>query len=55
MRDNREREQQRKLDSILRMSDLELVNDLKSKGLPSYGRRGEKVERLKRFHGTEIC
>lgn len=54
LKDNRDRENSKKLDIILKMSDIELINELKDKGLPSYGRRKEKVERLRRYHGMEI-
>lgn len=42
---------QKKSDTINRMSDKELVEQLKTKGIESFGTKGEKVERLKKHYG----
>lgn len=42
----------RRTDQIEKMSDKELVELLKTKGIDSFGTKTEKVERLKRHYGT---
>lgn len=34
-----------------RLSDDEVVHELKLKGLPTFGIRQEKLDRLKKYHG----
>ena len=34
------------------MSDEELLNALKTKGLPTYGTKSERIERLKKHYGV---
>lgn len=40
-----------KLDQLSRLSDKELVDELKAKGLDSFGTRQERFERLRRHLG----
>ena len=41
----------RKEDKLDRMTADEVKNELKDKGLPQYGTNGEKLDRLKKYHG----
>lgn len=46
------RNSDRILTSLMKMSDTDLTNECKSKGLASYGVRQEKIERLLKYHGA---
>src|SRR3990167_3352001 len=50
---NRQISNNKKLEQIHKMSDKELVDQLKSKGLESFGTKQEKVDRLKKYHGIK--
>ena len=52
MLDTREKDNKRRSEKIYKMNDAELVQELKKKGLPCYGKRSEKVDRLKKYHGN---
>jgi len=41
----------KKEDKLERMTADEVKNELKDKGLPTYGTNGEKLDRLKKYHG----
>ena len=41
----------KKEDKLDRMTADEVKNELKDKGLPTYGTNGEKLDRLKKYHG----
>ena len=44
----------KKIDQISRLSDKELVDELKSKGLESFGTKNERLDRLKRHLGCLV-
>ena len=48
----RERQLQKKEMQIEGMSNEEIIQELKAKGVPTYGTAAERKERLKKFHGV---
>ena len=44
----------KKNDNINQMSEEELILALKSKGLPTFGTRSERTERLKKHFGLKL-
>lgn len=50
---NRQISNNKKLEQIYKMSDKELVDQLKTKGLESFGTKQERVDRLKKYHGIK--
>ena len=46
--------QQRKEEKINQMSEEEILAELKSKGLPTFGTKGERVDRLKKHCGIAV-
>jgi hypothetical protein len=44
----------KKLEQIQKMSDKELVDQLKAKGLESFGTKNERVDRLKKYYGRSF-
>ena len=41
----------KKDNQLNKLSDDEVLNDLKAKGLPVFGTKQEKLDRLKKFYG----
>lgn len=53
MKDKRDAQLVKKEQQLNKLSDEEILTDLKSKQLPTFGTRQERLDRLKKFHGKK--
>ena len=51
MVEQREVIENRKINKIVKMTDDQLMDELKIKGIPAYGTKKEKIDRLKKHYG----
>ena len=51
LKEKREAQLQRKENQLNKLTDEEVLAELKEKGLPTFGTKQEKLDRLKKYYG----
>lgn len=51
LKDKRESQLGKKELQLNKLTDEEVISELKNKGLPTFGTKPERLDRLKKFHG----
>ena len=53
LKDKREAQLGKKELQLNKLTEEEVMSELKNKGLPTFGTKPERLDRLKKFHGTK--